>query len=79
MHATLSPDGHLMIPPELLKRLKIKPGDTVDVRLDNDGRLIVQPVAAESRSRFAAARGTAPKGMSTDELMELLRGGDHGD
>ena len=31
---------------------------------------------ARARSRFAAIRGTRKTGMSTDEIMQLLRGYD---
>ena len=56
-------------------RLGIKPGNAVEFELAPDGRVIVVKVGGRRpASRFAALRGRAGKGLSTDQIMALTRG-----
>jgi AbrB family looped-hinge helix DNA binding protein len=76
----LNAKGQVTIPAELRAKHHLREGDEIDV-VEVDGVLtIVRAEGAESRGwrtvRRLRGSGTDPDtaGMSTDELMELLRG-----
>lgn len=76
----LNAKGQVTIPAELRARHRLHEGDEIDV-IEIDGVLtIVRAENAESRGRRlvrrlrGSATDTATDGMSTDELMDLLRG-----
>lgn len=61
--------------------LGIRPGSVVEFEVGPQGEVVLCKAGkpskdARSRSRFAALRGTRGSGMTTDELMNLLRGYD---
>ena len=72
----LNSKGQVTIPAELRQRHHLHEGDEVDVVEDGDNLVIVRSRAEHTRgSRMVAAmRGKATTTMTTDELMELLRG-----
>jgi antitoxin PrlF len=55
--------------------LGIKPGSKVDFEVDHDGRAVLRKLGkrAFKPSRFWELRGTATSGLSTDEIMTLVR------
>jgi AbrB family looped-hinge helix DNA binding protein len=76
--ARLSTKGQLVIPANVRKRLNLKPGDSVDLRLEGD-RLILQaqsrPTATLRRGKYrrpvlVAAKGAPP--MTTESVNQLL-------
>jgi len=72
----LNSKGQVTIPADLREKCGLHPGDEVDV-IEEDGVLrIVRRVGDASRGQRLARRmrGSAAPGMSTDEIMELLRG-----
>lgn len=72
----LNSKGQVTIPAELREKCGLRPGDEVDV-IEEDGVLrIVRREGHGTRGQRVARRmrGTAAGGMSTDEIMELLRG-----
>ncbi|MEU4119501.1 AbrB/MazE/SpoVT family DNA-binding domain-containing protein [Kitasatospora sp. NPDC028055] len=72
----LNSKGQVTIPAELRQKCGLRPGDEVDV-IEEDGVLrIVRRIGTDTRGQRLARRmrGTAAGGMSTDEIMELLRG-----
>jgi AbrB family looped-hinge helix DNA binding protein len=72
----LNSKGQVTIPAELRERFGLRPGDEVDV-VDEAGvlRIVRRTGSATYGQRTAARlRGTATSGMSTDEIMGLLRG-----
>ncbi|MFH8379944.1 AbrB/MazE/SpoVT family DNA-binding domain-containing protein [Kitasatospora sp. NPDC018058] len=72
----LNSKGQVTIPAELRQKCGLHPGDEVDV-IEEDGILrIVRRIGTGTRGQRLARRmrGTAAGGMSTDEIMELLRG-----
>ncbi|MFJ9775669.1 AbrB/MazE/SpoVT family DNA-binding domain-containing protein [Kitasatospora sp. NPDC101157] len=72
----LNSKGQVTIPAELRQKCGLRPGDEVDV-IEEDGVLrIVRRTGTGTRGQRLARRmrGTAAGGMSTDEIMELLRG-----
>jgi AbrB family looped-hinge helix DNA binding protein len=76
----LNSKGQVTIPAALRAKHDLHEGDEVDVVEDGGTLRIVRVRDAESRSqrlvRHMRGRGNAAEtaGMSTDELMELLRG-----
>lgn len=72
----LNSKGQVTIPAELRQKYNLHEGDEVEVVDDGDALRIVRPREGETRGQrvVAAMRGKATTTMSTDELMELLRG-----
>lgn len=76
----LNSKGQVTIPAHLRNKYGLHPGDPVEV-VDMDGILqVVRSHGAESRGQRLARRlrntatGQDVEGMSTDEIMALLRG-----
>jgi len=76
----LNSKGQLTIPADLRAKYGLNPGDEVEV-IEVDGTLqIVRREGAESRGQRLARRlrntatGRDVAGMTTDEIMALLRG-----
>jgi antitoxin PrlF len=75
MATTVTRKGQVTIPKPVRDYLGIRPGSQVDFRCTEDGGVvIVKADGPRPPSRFAKARGSAGPGMTTDELMALLRG-----
>ncbi len=75
MATTVTSKGQVTIPKPVRDRLGIEPGSAVEFELAEDGRFFL--VRADGKtpvSRFEKLRGIAGPGMSTDEIMELMRG-----
>ena len=76
----LTTRGQVTIPKRLRDFLGLSPGDTVRFEYTDDGAVRIlaprKPGHGKGRkaSRFSALRGTRKSGMSTDEIMNLLRG-----
>ena len=77
MPTTLTSKGQVTIPKAIRDRLGLKPGHKVEFVADRRGRVVVEPVKPPQRaprSRFAALRGAADTGMTTDQILALTRG-----
>jgi AbrB family looped-hinge helix DNA binding protein len=78
--STLTIKGQVTIPKRLRDYLGLSPGDKVGFEYTEDGAVRIvaprKPGHGKGRkaSRFSALRGTRKSGMSTDEIMNLLRG-----
>jgi AbrB family looped-hinge helix DNA binding protein len=73
--STITIKGQVTIPKPVRDRLGVKPGDQVKFDLAPDGRVIISKARGKpARSRFAALRGRAGKGLGTDQIMALTRG-----
>ena len=78
--STLTIKGQVTIPKRLRDYLGLSPGDKVRFEYTEDGavRIVAPhrpgPGRGAKTSRFTALRGTRKSGMSTDEIMNLLRG-----
>jgi antitoxin PrlF len=73
--------GQVTIPKKVREYLGISPGSGVEFEVDSAGEVLLRKAGppakrARARSRFAAVRGTRSTGMSTDQIMRLLRGYD---
>jgi antitoxin PrlF len=75
MATTVTSKGQVTIPKPVRDHLGIVPGSKVAFRRAADGSIVIEKAdGAQQPSRFAKARGSAGPGMTTDELMSLLRG-----
>jgi len=75
MANTVTSKGQVTIPKPVRDYLGIEPGSEVNFRRADDGHIIIERAdGTRPPSRFAKARGHAGPGMTTDELMALLRG-----
>jgi AbrB family looped-hinge helix DNA binding protein len=73
--------GQVTIPKRVREHLGIRPGSGVEFEVGPQGDVLLRKAGppskrARPRSRFAALRGTRKTGMSTDQIMNLLRGYD---
>ena len=72
-----SSKGQVTIPKWIRDRLNIKPGTSVEFKLDSDGCVLLVKAARKTRvgqTAFARIRGTATVKMTTNEIMVLTRG-----
>ena len=75
MATTVTSKGQVTIPKPVRDYLGIEPGSEVNFRRADDGNIIIEKAdGTRPPSRFAKAVGSAGPGMTTDELMALLRG-----
>lgn len=75
MPAKITGKGQVTIPKPLRDYLGVQPGSQVEFRRAADGAVVIEKAdGPRPPSRFAKARGSAGPGMTTDELMALLRG-----
>ncbi|MDB5616392.1 AbrB/MazE/SpoVT family DNA-binding domain-containing protein [Tardiphaga sp.] len=75
MATTLTSKGQVTVPKPVRDHLGIGPGSRVAFRMADDGSIVLEKdEGSRPKSRFAKAIGSAGPGMSTDELMLLLRG-----
>ena len=76
MAVTVTSKGQVMIPKPVRDRLGINPGSKVEFEVAEDGRAFLRRVGkrAVKSSRFERMRGTATSGLTTDEIMALMRG-----
>jgi AbrB family looped-hinge helix DNA binding protein len=73
--ATVTSKGQITIPKAVREQLGIGPGSVVEFERAEDGRIVMVKAGKKGRpSRFARLRGSAGKGLSTDEIMALTRG-----
>ncbi len=68
--------GQVTIPAPLRERYGLHEGDEVDVVEDGNALRVVRVEASQTRGQrlVGRMRGRATTPMSTDQLMELLRG-----
>lgn len=74
---TVTRKGQVTIPKPVRDTLGIKPGTAVEFELALEGRAVMLKIAGKRPpNRFDRLRGIAGPGLSTDELMTILRGDD---
>ena len=75
MATTVTSKGQVTIPVAVRTRLGIQPGNAVEFELASDGRVVLRKLDGDPpKSRFEQLRGLAGPGLSTDEVMALMRG-----
>jgi AbrB family looped-hinge helix DNA binding protein len=77
MSTTVTSKGQVTIPKAVRDQLGLKPGSKVEFRSGSTGEIIMVPADVERPpNRFLKFLGHAGPGLSTDEIMALLRGDD---
>ncbi len=71
--ATLTSKGQVTIPKEVRERLRLKTGDRLDFRLEEDGSVRLVPVARRAADVFGVLAEKASKSYSAAEEREKLR------
>jgi AbrB family looped-hinge helix DNA binding protein len=79
MATRVTAKAQVTIPKEVRDLLGITPGSVVTFEVTADGRVVLSRVgslgpATRPPSRFAKLRGRASAGMTTEEIMALMRG-----
>ncbi len=75
MATTVTRKGQVTIPKRVRDRLVIGPGSRVEFEVTPAGQVVLHKVGEEEAAgRFAALRGRAGAGMTTDQIMALTRG-----
>lgn len=73
MSATVTIKGQVTIPKNVRDLLGIVPGSKVNFLRAEDGSIVLSKTGDRPQSRFEALKGHAGPGMTTDELMRLIR------
>jgi AbrB family looped-hinge helix DNA binding protein len=79
MSATVTAKGQITIPKAVRDALGVTPGSKVGFRRLESGDIAIvreEGSGEKPKSRFQRLRGSAGAGLSTEQLMELLRGED---
>ncbi|WP_322514985.1 AbrB/MazE/SpoVT family DNA-binding domain-containing protein [Rhodopseudomonas palustris] len=77
MASKVTSDGRVTIPRDILDTLGVAPGEEIDFKLAPDGAVVLQKAEPRSAPRdWEKVRGSADAGLSSGELMQLLRGDD---
>ena len=75
MPAIVTAKGQVTVPKPVRDLLGIGPGSQVEFRYAADGSIVLERVeGGKVAGRFTKLLGHAGPGMTTDELMVLLRG-----
>lgn len=77
MATKLTSKGQVTVPKPVRDYLGLRPGSAVTFEIAEDGRVVVARAGAAKRprtSRFDKLVGVTSLGMTTDEIMLLLRG-----
>ncbi len=72
--ARLTSKGQVTIPKRVRDYLGLKPGSTVEFAVTSDGQVLLKTTEPRPPGPADRIAGTAPPGMTTDELMRLTRG-----
>lgn len=76
MAATVTAKGQITIPKAVRDALGVKPGSKVEFRRTEAGTIEIAKLGPKPKSRFEKLIGHAGPGLTTDELMKMLRGDD---
>jgi antitoxin PrlF len=72
---TLSTKGQLTVPRALREKLKLRAGSLVDVRVDDEGRLILTPVLYEPEELLARRPPKLARARTIEEMEAGIRKG----
>jgi AbrB family looped-hinge helix DNA binding protein len=70
--STVTSKGQVTIPKRIREQLRLKTGDKVDFRIEDDGTIRVYPVARRVSEVFGVFASKATKRYSTSELNKRV-------
>ena len=76
MGTSVTSKGQVTIPKKVRDYLGIRRGSIVEFRLEDGKVVLFRAGAKKPKSRLAHLVGIGKSGMSTDEIMKLMRGDD---
>lgn len=78
--ATVTSKGQITIPKKIRKLLNLESGDRIDFRIDDDGRIIIEPATIDISELKACLHKPGVKPVSTEEMNKVIRNrhGRHG-
>ena len=76
MSNNITSGGRITIPKAIRDHMGLTPGDKVEFEIIDDRVLMITKVRTDPPlpGRFEALRGIAGPGLSTDEIMTMVRG-----
>ena len=77
MKAIISPRGQVTLPKSVRDAVGLKPGDEVEARATASGGVYIEKPGKRDAYKarlYALAERRPIRGITTDELMEMLRG-----
>jgi AbrB family looped-hinge helix DNA binding protein len=70
--ATLTSKGQMTIPKDVRDKLKLKPGDRVDIQVEPDGTARLLPKTVRLRSLFGSLRRPGGRTVTIEEMNEAI-------
>lgn len=70
--STLTSKGQITLPKHVRERLRLRAGDRLDFRIEEDGSIRVYPIARQVAEVFGALAGKARRADSADETRGRL-------
>jgi AbrB family looped-hinge helix DNA binding protein len=70
---TLTSKGQVTIPRQVRERLRLRAGDRLDFRVEEDGTIRVQPIAKKVADVFGAFAQKASRPYSASEMKRRVR------
>ena len=73
--STLTSKGQVTIPKEIRDRLSLRPGDILDFRFDETGKVVIEPLSDEPLGRLPGllAHLAAAEPVAVDAMRRALR------
>jgi len=70
--STLTPEGQTYIPENIRKLLHLKPGDKLDFVVEDDGKVVLRPVAMEVSLLKGILKRKNARVVSIEEMNEAI-------
>lgn len=70
--ATVTSKGQITIPKPIREALELEPGDRVAFRLDDEGRVILEPETLDLMELFGTLKPTV-KGITLEDMRRVIR------
>jgi antitoxin PrlF len=71
--ATMSSKGQMVIPKAIRERLGLRPGDTLDFVVQDDGDFVIRPALEDVRRLKGALRRPGRAPVSVPEMNRVIR------
>lgn len=71
--AKMTSKGQVTIPADIRKRLKLKPGDSLDFQVEENGTARIYPFSRKVSEVFGILSRKGRQGLSTEEIDDKLK------